>query len=198
MTQILMILSFVILLVILIMDLIFQRYKKPIYMTNQSHVNLYIVPFLLSFVLFTLAISGEGMTLLGIIMLLLFMAVYIYMLSYDKIILIGADYDNVLDELEYFLKESNRTARLYRANDRIATVEIFNYRNALSVRDADRWIEIDNHIHYDDDFIKELNLYFRKRAPMLKNRVLRPNIFYFLLILFTLAIGLQLSSLLIR
>lgn len=191
---ILMIISFAVLLVILIVDLIFQRYKKPIYLTNQSHVNLYIVPFLLSFILFTLAISGEDMTFLAIFMLLIFLAIYIYMLSNDKIVLIGSQMNNVLEELEYFLGESNRNFRIYRANDRIATVEINNYRNALIVRDADRWIEIDNHIHYDEAFIKDLNAYFKKRAPMLKVTRISPNLFFYLLIFFILGIGALLTS----
>lgn len=192
-TIILMIISFAVLLVILAVDIIFQRYNKPIYLTNQSHVNLYIVPFLLSFVLFTLAISGEGMTPLGIIMLLIFVAVYIYMLSFDKIILIGGDMENILAELEYFLGESNRSFRIYPANDRIATIEINNYRNALTVRDADRWIEIDNHIHYDEEFIKDLNVYFKKRAPLLKVKQLAPTIFFFILIIFIISLGILLT-----
>lgn len=193
-TIILMIISFAVLLVILAVDLIFQRYKKPIYLANQSHVNLYIVPFLLSFVLFTLAISGKDMTVLGIFMLLIFTAVYIYMLSFDKIILLGADMDNVLDELEYFLKESNRNFRIHRANERIATVEINNYRNAFTVRDADRWIEIENHIHYDEAFIKDLHAYFKKRASMLKALQPKPNIFFYILIVFIISLGILFTN----
>lgn len=193
-TIILMIISFTVLLVILAMDVIFQRYKNPIYLSNQSHVNLYIVPFLLSFILFTLAISGKDMTVLGILMLLIFTAVYIYLLSFDKIILIGADMDNVLHELEYFLGESNRNFRIYRANERIATVEINNYRNAFIIRDADRWIEIENHIHYDDAFIADLHAYFKKRASMLKGVQPKPNIFFYLLILFIISLGALLTN----
>lgn len=193
-TLVLMILSFAALIIILTVDFIFLRYKKPIYMSNQSHVNLYIVPFLLSFVLFTLAISGEGMTVLGVFMLVIFIGVYVIMLTYDKIILLGADMKNVLDELEYFLRESNRQFRIYRVSDRIATVEINNYRNALTVRDADRWIEIDSHIHYDEAFIKDLNAYFKKRAPMLKGNQLKPNIFFYILIVSIFALGFVLTS----
>ena len=190
----LMIISFTVLLIILTVDFIFQRYNKPIYLTNQTHVNLYIVPFLLSFVLFTLAISGDGMTVLGIVLLLIFVGIYIYMLSFDKIVLIGGDMDNILAELDYFLGESNRNFRIYRANERIATVEISNYRSALTVRDAERWIEIDNHIHYDEEFIKDLNVYFKKRAPLLKAKKLAPNIFFYILILFIVSLGFLLTN----
>ena len=193
-TIILMILSFAVLLVILAMDIIFTRYKNPIYLTNQSHVNLYIVPFLLSFILFTLAISGKNMTGLGILMLVIFTAVYIYLLTFDKVILVGGDMDNVLAELEYFLEESHHNFRIYRSNERIATVEINNYRNAFTVRDAGRWIEIENHIHYDEAFIIDLHTYFKKRSSMLKALQPKPNIFFYILIVFIIGLGILLTN----
>ena len=160
----LMLSSFLVILTVLAVDLFFYRHKKTIYMTNQSHVNLYVVPFLLSFVLFTLAISGEGMTPLGLSMLLIFLGIYIYILSYDKIILIGANLHDVIEELDQYLIESGRNYRIYPINEFTSMVEINNYRNALTVRDADKWIEIDNHIHYDEAFIQDLNEYFHKKA----------------------------------
>lgn len=135
----LMLSSFLVILTVLAVDLFFYRHKKTIYMTNQSHVNLYVVPFLLSFVLFTLAISGEGMTPLGLSMLLIFLGIYIYILSYDKIILIGANLHDVIEELDQYLIESGRNYRIYPINEFTSMVEINNYRNALTVRDADKW-----------------------------------------------------------
>lgn len=178
----LMVSSFLVLLAVLAVDLYFYRSKKTIYMTNQSHVNLYIVPFLVSFILFTLAISEEGMTPLGLAMLLIFLAVYIYILTYDKIILMGADHAEVLAELEAYLRSKDRTFRIYSSNEFTSLVEINNYHNVLIVRDADKWIEIDNHIHYDEVFIQDLNDYFREKAPVLLKRRSLPNIFFYGLI----------------
>ena len=189
----LMISSFLVILAVLAVDLFFYRHKKTIYMTNQSHVNLYIVPFLLSFVLFTLAISGEGMTPLGLSMLLIFLGIYIYILSYDKIILIGASFSDVIEELDHYLIESERNYRIYPINEFTSMVEINNYRNALTVRDADMWIEIDNHIHYDEAFIQDLNEYFQKKAPTLKANRKKPNITFYALIFGILIIAFMLA-----
>lgn len=178
----LMVSSFLVLLAVLAVDLYFYRSKKTIYMTNQSHVNLYIVPFLVSFILFTLAISEEGMTPLGLAMLLIFLAVYIYILTYDKIILMGADHAEVLAELEAYLRSKDRTYRIYSSNEFTSLVEINNYHNALIVRDADKWIEIDNHIYYDEVFIQDLNDYFREKAPTLQKKRRLPNVFFYALI----------------
>ena len=184
----LMLSSFLVILAVLAVDFFFYRHKKTIYMTNQSHVNLYIVPFLLSFVLFTIAISGEGMTPLGLSMLLIFLGVYIYILSYDKIILIGPSLSDVIEELDNFLSESGRNYRIYPANEFTSMVEINNYRNALTIRDAAQWIEIDNHIHYDEAFIQDLNEYFQKKAPSLEAKQLKPNVTFYALILAILVI----------
>lgn len=184
----LMISSFLVILALLAVDFFFYRHKKTIYMTNQSHVNLYVVPFLLSFVLFTLAISGEGMTPLGLSMLLIFLGIYIYILSYDKIILIGPSLPDVIEELDNFLTESGRNYRIYPANEFTSMVEINNYRNALTIRDAAQWIEIDNHIHYDEAFIEDLNEYFQNKAPSLKAKQIKPNITFYALILAILVI----------
>lgn len=189
----LMLSSFLVILTVLAVDLFFYRHKKTIYMTNQSHVNLYVVPFLLSFVLFTLAISGEGMTPLGLSMLLIFLGIYIYILSYDKIILIGANLHDVIEELDQYLIESGRNYRIYPINEFTSMVEINNYRNALTVRDADKWIEIDNHIHYDEAFIQDLNEYFHKKAHTLKAKRTKPNITFYALILGILIIAFMLA-----
>lgn len=193
-STLLMISSFLVLLAVLAVDLFFYRSRKTIYMTNQSHVNLYIVPFLLSIVLFTLAISGEGMTPLGLAMLLIFLGVYIFILTYDKIILIGADRAEVLDELETYLRTTERPFRFYSTTEYSSTVEINNYHNALIVRDADKWIEIDNHIHYDEAFVRDLNDHFRSRAPFLKKKRIKPNIFFYILVLFIVFLMGLLSS----
>ncbi len=190
----LMLASFLVILAVLAVDLFFYRHKNTIYMTNQSHVNLYVVPFLLSFVLFTLAISGEGMTPLGLGMLLIFLGVYIYILTYDKIILIGAAKTEVIAELEAYLRDSGRSFRVYSTNEFTSMVEINNYRNALIVRDADKWIEIDNHIHYDEDFIRALNDYFREKAPAMEKKRVRPNIFFYVLILVIAILAFSLSK----
>ena len=190
----LMLLSFLVLLAVLAVDLYFFRSKKTIYMTNQSHVNLYIVPFLLSFVLFTLAISGEGMTPIGLAMLLIFLAVYIFILTYDKIILIGADHAEVLAELEAYLQSTDRPFRIYSTNEFTSTVEINNYHNALIVRDADKWIEIDNHIHYDEAFVQDLNDFFQKKAATMKKERRMPNFFFYVLIFAILLLMFLLSS----
>lgn len=193
-STLLMISSFLVLLAVLAVDLYFYRSRKTIYMTNQSHVNLYIVPFLLSFVLFTLAISGEGMTPVGLAMLLIFLGVYIFILTYDKIILIGADHAEVLAELETYLVSTERPFRLYSTTEFTSTVEINNYRNALIVRDADKWIEIDNHIHYDEAFVRDLNAHFRTRAPFLTKKQIMPNVFFYILVLFILFLMVFLCS----
>ncbi|UUM12016.1 hypothetical protein NQU17_00175 [Clostridiaceae bacterium HFYG-1003] len=188
-TIVLLLISFLVLLAVLAVDYYFYRTKKTIYMTNQSHVNLYVVPFLLSFVLFTIAISGEGMTPIGLTMLLIFLGVYIYILTYDKIILMGADLDDVTRELDEYLKESGRSYRIFPSSELSRTVEINNYRNALIIRDADKWIEIDNHIHYDEAFVADLNDHFRKRASTLKKKRIVPNFFFYVLVLFIIGIA---------
>lgn len=192
-TTSLMLASFMTLLAVLAVDLYFSRCTKTVFMTNQGHVNLYIIPFLLSFVLFTLAISGDGMTPISIAMLLIFLGVYIYILSYDKIILMGAVMEDVLEEVDRYLKDSGRTYRIYVSSDLTRTVDINNYHNAMVIRDAEKWIEIDNHIHYDEEFVEALNQHFRKKAPELSKRRTVPNVFYFLLVFFILALAYQLS-----
>lgn len=189
----LMLASFMTLLGVLAVDLYFARCRRTVFMTNQSHVNLYIVPFLLSFVLFTLAISGDGMTPLGISMLLIFLGVYIYILSYDKIIIMGAVMDEVVEEIDRFLTESGRTYRIHVSSDLTRTVDINNYRSALIIRDAEKWIEIDNRIHYDEAFVSGLSEHIRKKAPELSKKRSVPNVFYFLLIFFIIALAYQLS-----
>ncbi len=93
-------------------------------------------------------------------MLLIFLGIYIYILSYDKIILFGASLPDVIEALDQYLIESGRNYRIYPINEFTSMVEINNYRNALTVRDADKWIEIDNHIHYDEAFIRLWVFYF--------------------------------------
>lgn len=175
----LIILSFLSLVFILVTDMLLVRYDKPIYMTNQSHVNLYVVPFLISFILFVL---GLERSVIGILMLLIFTGVYIYISSYDKIILIGAAMDQVLEELESYLKASGRTYRIRRHHGRSVAIEINDYPNALTVRDADRWIEIDNHLNYDEEFIEELNVYFKDRVKTMNTDRRKPNVYFYILL----------------
>lgn len=176
---ILIILSFLSLVFILVMDVVLTSRDKPIYMTNQSHVNLYIVPFLVSFILFLLALEE---TALGIVMLLAFTAVYIYILSYDKIILVGADMEEVKKELEKYLNHTGRSFKMRQTIGRTVAVEINNYPNALTIRDTHRWIEIDNHLNKDQDFIRSLNQYFQDRVKDMKSPRRRPNIYFYLLL----------------
>lgn len=175
----LIILSFLSLVFILVTDMLMVRYDKPIYMTNQSHVNLYVVPFLISFILFVL---GLERSVIGILMLLIFTGVYIYISSYDKIILIGAAMDQVLEELESYLKASGRAYRIRRHHGRSVAIEINDYPNALTVRDADRWIEIDNHLNYDEEFIEELNVYFKDRVKTMNTDSRKPNVYFYILL----------------
>lgn len=175
----LIILSFLSLVFILVTDMLMVRYDKPIYMTNQSHVNLYVVPFLISFILFVL---GLERSFIGILMLLIFTGVYIYISSYDKIILIGAAMDQVLEELESYLKASGRAYRIRRHHGHSVAIEINDYPNALTVRDADRWIEIDNHLNYDEEFIEELNVYFKDRVKTMNTDSRKPNVYFYILL----------------
>lgn len=173
------ILSFACLVFILVVDMLLIHRDRPIYMTNQSHVNLYIVPFLLSFILFLLAMEE---TTLGVIMLIAFTAVYIYILSYDKIILVGADMEEVKEELEKYLEQSGRNFKMRQTIGRTVGVEINNYPNALTIRDTYRWVEIDNHLNYDKDFIVALNDHFRLRVKDMRSSNRRPNIYFYILL----------------
>lgn len=173
------ILSFACLVFILVIDMLLVHRDRPIYMTNQSHVNLYIVPFLISFILFMLAMEE---TTLGIIMLIAFTAVYVYILSYDKIILVGADMEEVIEELEKYLEQSGRNFKIRQTIGRTVGVEINNYPNALTIRDTHRWVEIDNHLNYDKDFIVALNDHFGVRVKEMKSSSRRPNIYFYILL----------------
>lgn len=178
-SEILTILSFASLVFILVIDMMLVHQDRPIYMTNQGHVNLYIVPFLISFILFLLAMEE---TTLGVIMLIAFTAVYIYILSYDKIILVGADMDEVKKELEQYLEQSGRSYKMRQTIGPTVAVEVNNYPNALTIRDTDRWIEIDNRLNYDKDFIEALNDHFRARVKDMKSARRRPNIYFYILL----------------
>ncbi|PKK38833.1 hypothetical protein ABB02_01886 [Clostridiaceae bacterium JG1575] len=178
----LILLSFLLLIGLTVADALIYRLKHPLYMTNRTHVTLYIVPLLISFLLFTIAISQGTFPLVGYIMLLLLVATYILMSSYDKIILAGADMDTTLKMLQQFLEASDRSFRIHQNQPGIATVEIKNYPNALMVRDVDRWVEIDNHLHYDEPLIKSMNEWFKKAAPTMPARGGRPNLFFYVLL----------------
>lgn len=180
---ILIILSFASLLIILLIDLFFYCLDKPVYMTNQSHINLYILPFFLSFIFFYLAVTGTELSSLNVIIFLLFTGFYIFILSEDKVILIGANMEEVLDVLDGYLKESGRTFRVYPNSPHLVSVEINNYPNALTVRNADQWIEIDNHLHYDEAFVNELFRFFSTKTKEMKSIPRRPHFLFYVLIL---------------
>lgn len=189
MTTILMIcLSMACLLVILGIEYYFVRLRKPVYLSNQAHIILYITPLLISFLLFSFAISDGKISIMGTIFMVAFIGVFLYMLSYDKVIIRGSSIDSVIEELNSYLKASGRQFTIHPTTGRNVTVEINNYSNALIVREAENWVEIDNHLHYDEDFIIKLNDHFRQNAKNLPLKTTKANVFFYLLILIILSL----------
>jgi len=151
------------------------------YLTNGQHVTLFTLPFLLAFTFFILfSMEPETMTV-TVIMYYLFLATYLYLLNSQKVILRSADLSDVADILNTFLIDKEKNFRMYKTGARTLTVEINNYKDALTLRETELWVEIHNHIHNDDDFLKELHKYFKSEVRNIKFHKKHPN-FYFIVI----------------
>lgn len=166
---------------ILYIDLFLCMRDRVSYLTNGQHVTLFTLPFLLAFTFFILfSMEPETMTV-TVIMYYLFLATYLYLLNSQKVILRSADLSDVADKLNTFLIDKEKNFRMYKTGARTLTVEINNYKDALTLRETELWVEIHNHIHNDDDFLKELHKYFKSEVRNIKFHKKHPN-FYFIVI----------------
>lgn len=171
-------------LVSLIIDYSFYRRIHPVYMTNQTHVNLLTLPLLVSYSLFTLGVMNpESRDIFPILILIIFTAVYVNLVGRYKIILKGAVFKNVCEEVDNFMKEQNKTYRFYPVTDHFYSIEINNYKDAITIKDMEKWVEIDSSIHKDDKFLNDLNTYFIKKVSQMESPKTRPNIFFYILVL---------------
>ncbi|MFB0917727.1 MAG: hypothetical protein QMB63_01485 [Clostridiaceae bacterium] len=169
---------------ILYIDLFLSMRNRVSYLTNGQHVTLFTVPFLLSFTFFILFSMEEDMMTLTVIMYYLFLATYLYLLNSQKVILRSADLSDVADKLNTFLIEKEKNYRMYKTGDRTLTVEINNYKDALTLRETELWVEIHNHIHHDDNFLEELHKYFKSQVRNIKFHKKYPNYYFIVINLF--------------
>lgn len=174
---------------VLALELFFLRKNKVTYMSNQQHIHLFTGPIFLSMVFFTLAIQDKKLSPMGIFFILIFLGTYAYMLKYNKIILLGAEMKDVKEKLSDFLMEQNRSFRFHEMVGDNFSAEINNYADALIVRQAENWIEIDNHIHYDKEFVSKLDEYFEEQAESMASKPTNPNPFFLLLLLMFISLG---------
>ncbi len=168
-------------------DLIFYFRKSPVFMSNQYHVNLYILPLLISYTLFTMAVlQKNGKNFFSVLILMMFATGYVFLIGKFKIVLKGAGIDSVMEEMDNFMKNQGKNYRIFHVTEHLYSIEINNYQNAVLIKDMEKWVEIDSIIHKDEKFLEDLDSYFIERAPHMPLPRRRPNIFFYLLVILTI------------
>ena len=179
---------------LLAIDLYFCLRTKPIYLTNQQHVIIYNLPLLVSFGFFAGYAADDPAAPVTILIIALFIIVLISFLTNNKIILRSANLGDVTERLNQFLSDQGKVFKIYQIGDKIMTVEINNYKDALIVRDTEKWVEIDSHIHSDAKLLKAVNSFFKGEVKHMKGNPTSPNVFFFVILFILLALFLLLAA----
>ena len=176
-------LSFTILLIVLWADFFISKKKKVFFMTNQAHVSLYMIPILLSFVMIILSQnSKELISLYEIILIVFFIAVYLYMIRFNKIILVNAFKNEVVELISNFLNEEKIQHSIFASeSESVTLISIDRLRKAFVIKDFNKWIEIDSTILNNPDLLIKLDKYIKANSKDLKSKNSNHLIFFILL-----------------
>lgn len=166
------------LLSLLLFDTYLNTRNRVTYFLNFAHVNLYYIPMSISLICYSLFFITSEYRISLIAIILILAMTYLIIANNHKVILRNADFLDVVEKMNDYLTELDKPFKLTKRSDDVISVELNNFRDAITIRDCHQWVEITRIIRQDQKFISETREYFREKAPEIKCRKTYPDIYF--------------------